>query len=434
MTGADSRLQAILDLRHHPVVRRLGEVAGAVSVHLVGGVVRDAWLGRPTRDVDVVVAGEGRRIAERLAERFPARLVLLGGEEFAAYRLVGEGFVVDVWDREEASLGDDLARRDFTVNAIALEVGEGEAGAERLVDPFGGLEDLAARSLRATTEESFASDPLRVLRLPRFLVELAGFSAEPGTVVLAARAAPELGGVATERIREELERILVSDRAPAGFSVMPEIGLWPGLFLGRPGQEGSPGGVEALLGELEALPTLRFELETLARREGLAPPRFEGTTARLAGLGDHLGGERPGAMLTRLADRGLVTRRAAARAGIVAQETTLPEGALGQRRFVHRTGELWATALVALGARLVARQDSDWGMRAQRLVRRVRDEGRWLLDTPRLVDGGEVQGILGIGPGPEVGRALEALEAAVVDGRVRDREAALSFVRGLGGS
>ncbi|MFP5286575.1 MAG: hypothetical protein ACLGI9_12610, partial [Thermoanaerobaculia bacterium] len=138
-------------LLHQPAVRALITAAEGVEVHLVGGVLRDRALGLPVHDFDAVVSGRGKEISERLAETLPARLVLLGGKEFAAYRLVGEDAVVDVWDRAGTSLYQDLARRDFTINSFAFDLRTRE-----VADPFNGLGDLGRRVLRATTGESFS--------------------------------------------------------------------------------------------------------------------------------------------------------------------------------------------------------------------------------------------------------------------------------------
>src|SRR6185295_13067928 len=169
MNPGASRFSTLLD---HPAVRVLREAARGGECLLVGGTLRDHALGRPYHDLDAVVAGGvGRGVAERVAAALPARLVLLGGKEFAAFRLVGQEVEIDLWDREEMTRQDDLARRDLTINAIALDVHAGE-----LIDPFGGLVDLDRRVLRAVTGDSFRGDPLRVLRLPRLSVQLSGFT------------------------------------------------------------------------------------------------------------------------------------------------------------------------------------------------------------------------------------------------------------------
>ena len=126
-------------------VAGLFAAAAGVPLHLVGGAVRDAGLGRPVHDLDVVVAASGAAIAARFAAATGARLVALGGDRFGALRLVAGDDHVDLWDLQGGELLPDLWRRDFTVNAIALGVPGGA-----VVDPTGGQEDLLGRRLRAT--------------------------------------------------------------------------------------------------------------------------------------------------------------------------------------------------------------------------------------------------------------------------------------------
>lgn len=214
-------------LLHHEAVRALGEVAAelGVEIHLVGGILRDRFLGLPSRDLDAVVGGEGETIAARLAERLGARLVRLGGKDFGAYRLIARGeeaapWVLDLWDREGTTLAADLARRDFTVDSIALAVGtDGSAAPGELVDPHGGVADLRHRVLRATTAESFRGDPLRVLRLPRLLVQLPGFTIESATLELARASAADLVEVASERVRSELGILFSHPDAARGTAI-----------------------------------------------------------------------------------------------------------------------------------------------------------------------------------------------------------------------
>jgi len=234
-------------LPREPPVERLAAACGETECHLVGGVLRDRVLGLPTQDYDAVVAGRGRQIAERLAVALPGRLVQLGpgGQDFAAFRLLVGGAgepIVDLWDRSPASLHEDLARRDFTVNSIALPVRGGA-----LVDPCGGLADLAARLLRATTDAAFACDVRRVLRLARLIAQLPGFTAEPGTVALARQAVPDLLAlarraaatpglreVAADRVRVELELLFRGRQADRGVALLAEVGLDPALWTDPP--------------------------------------------------------------------------------------------------------------------------------------------------------------------------------------------------------
>jgi poly(A) polymerase len=405
-------------LLRHRAVRALVAACGETECHLVGGVLRDRALGLPSQDLDAVVAGRGREIAEVLAAELPARLVLLGGKEFAAYRLVGRGLTLDLWDREGTPLHDDLARRDFTVNAFALEPRTGT-----VVDPFGGLADLRRRVLRATTAESFAGDPLRVLRLPRLLLRLPGFAADPQTLLLARRSSSGLADVAAERVRDELSLLFAHPEAHRGLGLLVALDVYPGLWLGRPGEPGRPAGAVA---ELEVLPERARELRQID--PGFADA-VDARAARWAATFAHLpagGGSGPLDFLARFRGAGYLTRAAAADVGLLLTFTEMPEDEIGRRRFLHRAGRLWPTAACSLGAR--AEDVARWRAALRPLVELARREGAAILDPPRLLSGEEVQELLGIPPGPEVGKALAAVREAQVEGRVRTRAAAVELV------
>jgi tRNA nucleotidyltransferase (CCA-adding enzyme) len=392
-----------------------------VECHLVGGVLRDRALGLPIHDVDAVVAGHGREIAERLAAALPARLVLLGGKEFAAYRLVAGELTVDLWDRETLSLHDDLARRDFTLNAFAFD-----PRSEEVIDPFGGIADLERRLLRATTPASFAGDPLRVLRLPRLLLRLPGFAADPETLLLARRSTPGLAGVAAERVRDELAMLFAHPEIHRGLALLMALDVYPGLWLARPGEPGQPSGA---LAELEALPERVRELRQLdtGAADGVDAP-----AARLAATFVHLPQNGHGALqrLERFRDAGYLTRQEAAKVALVLGWEELPASDLGRRRFLHRAGPLWATVAASLGARATGTAALEpWRATLRPLVDLARSEGKALFDPPRLLTGGEVQELLGVPPGPHVGRALTAVRQAQVDGKIRTREEAVELLR-----
>jgi tRNA nucleotidyltransferase/poly(A) polymerase len=408
-------------------VRALLEACGPAECHLVGGILRDRALGLASHDVDAVVAGGGPEIAARLAAALPARLVFLGGKEFAAYRLVGEEVTVDLWDREETTLHQDLARRDFTVNAFALDARSGE-----LSDPFGGVPDLERRLLRATTPESFTGDPLRVLRLPRLLLRLPGFAADPETLTLARASAPGLARMAAERVRDELAMLFAHPEAHRGLALLVALGVYPGLWLGRPGEPGRPGGAIA---ELEALPERVREMREV---DTAAADAVDGPAARLAASFAHLpalDGRGPLRHLESFRDAGFLTRQDAAKIALLLDWEELPASGLGQRRFLHRAGPLWATAVASLGARSPGRASLErWRSMLPSLLDLARREGEALFDPPRLLTGGEVQALLGVPPGPEVGRALAAVRQAQVDGKVRTREEAVELLRKAGGT
>ncbi len=396
-------------LLHHPAVRTLASVAEGTECHLVGGILRDRALGLPSKDIDAVVCGRGREIADALAAALPARFVLLGGKEFAAYRLVAKEVDLDLWDRAGMSLYEDLARRDFTLNSVALDIRTGE-----VTDPFDGLGDLERRLLRATTPESFTGDPLRVLRLPRMLLRLPGFAADPDTLVLARRSSARIVDVAAERVRDELSFLFDHPDAHRGLALLVALDLYPGLWLGTPGEPGRPGGA---IGELEALPARILEVRKLDPEVSI-----DAKTARWAAAFAHL----PADSLEKFRDASYIIRGEAAKVALLLSFEGLSEDELGRRRFLHRAGPLWATVAVSLGARS---EDPDrWRSALRPLVDLARREGEILFDPPRLLTGGEVQELLGIPAGPKVGEALSAVRQAQVDGRVRTREEALALL------
>lgn len=429
-------------LLHHPAVRALSDAARAegVEAHLVGGILRDRFLALPSRDVDAMVSDRGRAVAERLGEALSARVIHLGGKEFGAYRLVvrarptgGEGdtepYELDLWDREGTTVDEDLARRDFTINAIALSAPRGE-----LLDPFDGFQDLRRRVLRATTPGSFSGDPLRVLRLARLFVQLPGFSADPPTLELARAAAPALADVASERVREEMALLFSKPDPERALSLLETLDLYPGLWLGKPGEpvrgaRGERASAAAVCGELAALAPRALHLRQLAG--GTLPFPVRHSLARLAVTFAHLPdlarGADPETALERLARVGYLTRRDAEDVRTLLPWNRLPARDAERRRFLHATGELWTTAACFAAVR----EEMGWAERAAELVRLEQAEGEVIRNPPQLLDGREIGRLLGVEPGPEIGKAVEALRRAQVDGRVTSREGAEALVRRL---
>jgi putative nucleotidyltransferase with HDIG domain len=191
---------------------------------LVGGLVRDSALGRSTgEDVDIVIDGDPAQAARALAGQArrkgcPAASFALS-QEFGGWRVVARdhSWQIDVEPLRGGSLEADLLLRDFTVNAIAQPISGGS-----MIDPLGGVQDLAAGRLRAAGPAAFEDDPLRVLRLARIAVELE-LEPEPSTLRLARAGAPNLRHVAAERVCAELCRILDAPAAVYGLGLLSEV-------------------------------------------------------------------------------------------------------------------------------------------------------------------------------------------------------------------
>jgi len=202
------------------VLDELRPLIGDGEAHFVGGCVRDVRLGRPLVDVDVVVPGDPAPAARRLARA-------TGGSPFAlsethgAWRVVLDGRTIDVTARRGGDIVADLGERDFTVNAMAIPV---NGAGEDVVDPFGGLSDLADGRLRLVSDRVFTDDPLRLLRLARIAHEL-GFEVDPDAERLARRDAHLADRAAGERIYAEMRRLLAPEHPDAAVRLLDGLGV-----------------------------------------------------------------------------------------------------------------------------------------------------------------------------------------------------------------
>jgi tRNA nucleotidyltransferase/poly(A) polymerase len=188
------------------------EVLAGKDAWVVGGAVRDELLGRELVDLDIVVR-DPKRAARAYARRSGGAPFPLS-ERHGAWRVALDGGRTVDFTPLPGSVEDDLATRDFTINAIARPLAGGDA-----VDPFGGQEDLAARRLRAVRESVFADDPLRLLRAVRLEDELDVRLDEP-TEALVREQAALVASPAGERILAELRRL-----SPGGYRRLDELGL-----------------------------------------------------------------------------------------------------------------------------------------------------------------------------------------------------------------
>ncbi len=199
-----------------PISRVLAFIAArGAPAWLVGGYVRDQLLGRANHDLDVIVPEGGIRLARAIAAAFDGAFFVLDHDRDVGRAIlrdeVGNELDVDVARLRSPELLDDLSLRDFTVNAIAVQV-TGTSEVPVTYDPFDGRGDLAKRLIRAVTEGTFHDDPLRMLRGVRQAIEL-GFRIEDATYNLIRRDAPLLPAVSAERVRDELLRIIAAPGA-----------------------------------------------------------------------------------------------------------------------------------------------------------------------------------------------------------------------------
>lgn len=407
---------------------------------LVGGAVRDALLGRlaPQPDLDLVVPGDAVALARELARQLGGAVVVLDGERSIA-RLVLQGWTIDLARRMGANLQQDLLRRDYTANAIALQLtatGEGPEHPEGalvdsnsggalldrsggllepsgdLLDPSGGLEDLAAGRLRAISEANLLDDPLRLLRGVRLAWEL-DFELEPTSLGWICQHGARLGQVAGERVLAELERLAVAPRGGLGLAQVVDTGLlasWGGelSLAGAPaiGVEPASGAEPAMQPAILHQNLAKLQLEAAAER-GLseAETAWALPLARLASLLD-------GQSLARLkSSRRLQLscqrlRHWWRRLGAVGGD---PDGLPEEERLsLQRQLEADLPALALL-------LEAEW---ARTALARWRDPADPLFHPRAPIDGATLQAQLALEPGPRLGQLLEHLTRERAFGRL----------------
>ena len=475
---------AVFTLQHlappaRAVLRAVHAAAGrSRSPVLVGGAVRDARLAAGRRaapaDLDVAVESGALDLAARVAERLGGAFVPLDPGRGAA-RVLAHGMCLDVTDWRAPTLEEDLAARDFTVNALAVPVRELlSRGRARIVDPTGGLADLRAGRLRVHDPRALAEDPLRTLRGVRLEAAL-GLRLTAGTARAIRSAAPGLAGIAAERVRDELLAMLALPRAARALRRLDAFGLLgvivPEVEAMRDSTQPAPHRFPVLEHSLRAV----AGADTLLEHLGDLRPFGDELAAHVA---DELGGGVRRSQVLKLAallhdvskpeTRRLIDGRirffehdvlGAARARGIAERLRLPARARGvlEKLVRHhlRPGHLAASGGVTPRARyrfyrdlgedtrdllLLALVDGAavTGVSPRAVWRRatvVRDLLHGWEEMPRagaaappLVRGEDVMARFAIPPGPEVGRLLERAREAQSLGLVTTREEALAYL------
>jgi len=224
---------------------RIGAIADetGAEAHVVGGYVRDKMLGRPGKDLDIVVVGDGIEFARTVAAKLGGRQVVVY-EKFGTAMMQFEDRKVEfVSAREEsyepasrkpsvrkATLESDLSRRDFTINAMAVGINEKHRG--ELADPFDGVSDLAKKAIRTplAPDRTFDDDPLRMMRAIRFASQLRFIIREDAMEAIR-RKAERIVIVSAERVTDEFLKILGSGKPSVGLKLLHDTGLAKFVFL-----------------------------------------------------------------------------------------------------------------------------------------------------------------------------------------------------------
>ncbi|HEX6687094.1 MAG TPA: HDIG domain-containing protein [Solirubrobacterales bacterium] len=449
------------------------------DVWIAGGAVRDAVLGREVTDLDLAVGGDPGRVAKEIARVGDGHVFELSAE-FATWRAVARdrSWQVDVTALRGETIEADLAARDFTLGAVAMPLGGGEA-----IDPHGGIDDLERRLLRVVGEDSFRADPLRLLRAARLAADL-GLEIDPGTAALARSQASLVERTAGERQLAELRRLIGGPDPLRGMALLDDLGLTAAVIPELAGLRGVEQGPNHhldvhghTLAVLEQTLAVESDLERFAGEraaqtqalleEPLADEMSRGTALRFGALLHDIGkpatrGERDGyvtfighdsvgaeivaTICRRLRASGRLSRHLQAltlhhlRLGFLVHEAPLPPRRVHD--YLRATQPVAAdVTLLTVADRLSARGSGPFATEeaikahlslARQMLAAALD---WHRDGPPepLLRGDELAAELGIVPGPELGDVLAELEAAQYAGEVKSREEAIERARRLRG-
>ncbi len=368
---------------------------------LVGGIVRDLLLGAGGLDLDVMVEGDAREAARGLAaarggtvkthDRFLTATVSVGAVriDFATARKERYARPGALPTVRPADLDADLARRDFTVNAMAASLDPKRFG--DVIDPHGGRTDLDAGLIRVLHERSFIDDGTRILRACRYAARF-GFALEDGTERLAMEATGRLRAISGSRIRHEIERTLEEAAPGAAFDLAERLGalaaMHPGFRLGH------------------------------ATARALDKAAGDGGTLGFAILGAALSEETAAALAKRLAAPVLIRRAMTDASRLAARLDALAAPAL-------KDSEVYAAlSPYVREAVLACRFTAGDGIMAER----IDDFTGRLADVRPVLSGDDVVA-LGVEPGPRVGQLLAELLRARLDGEVETKQDDIEAVR-----
>jgi len=465
-----------------------------VQSYVVGGFIRDALLKRGTADIDIAVAADALEIAPKVATALGGKYVLLD-----KVNRIGRVILVSTeatptshhWELDfstlKGSIEQDLAQRDFTIDAMAIELSQLGNGYTdiQIIDPFNGRDDLHQGIIRAVTQTAFGADAARLLRAVRLAYEL-GFSIHSETEALIKRHSHLIASVAGERVREELLRLLAIPRAES-LPYLDRVGLLTGMvpemaqekevkqpkehfwnvfahslktvvaasFLLRQG-DWEYAGEEALTAvpwsaelnehfnlEVSSGSTRRLMLKLAALLHDIAKPQTKAidATGRIRFLGHAKEGAATSArILKRLRFSAKEIKLVETMVEHHLRPTQMSQSGLPSQRAIYRyfrdTGDAGIDILfLSLADHLATRgphlKVDQWREHTQLvgyvLTKRFEEES--LITPPKLISGHDLINIFGLSPGPRIRQLLEVVHEAQASGELNTREETLSYIR-----
>ncbi len=457
-----------------------------IPAYIVGGFIRDTLLGRPTADIDIAIDGDALEIAADIANALNAKFFSLDDINLIGRVILPDGKWQVDFSTFNRDIHQDLARRDFTIDAMAIELGI-DFNFKNIIDPFNGQDDLKHRLIRVVDDNTFQSDAVRLLRAVRLSAEL-NFRIENATEKLISQESTLITKVAGERVREELLRLLNIKGAGERLFYLDKLGLLTALVPELAASKGveqplehawdvfdhslqTVASVEAVLREspweyadkaiLSMVPwseqlkshfdreissgsTGRSILKLAALFHDIAKPQtktIEAERTRFLGHAD-IGAATAAVIMERLRFSNREIELVELLVKYHLRPTQMSHSGMPTDRAIYRyfrdTGEsgidlLYLCLADHLAARASALDIAEWREHCRMtdyvLTKHFTEEK--LSAPPKILDGHDIIKIFQLEPGPKVGELLEALKEAQAAGEIATREQAVQYIRDL---
>lgn len=392
------------------LLRGVWEGLGTPECLVTGGYVRDRLLRRCTVDLDLVLPGNletARGPARRLAARLDGNAHILGRDDKRVWRIETSGLKVELWPLGDLDLEADINRRDFSVNALMWRLPDGP-----IIDQVGGIEDLKSGSLRAIKKKNLQADPVRLVRAARFLAQFPEFKLDGRSAGWIRSLASKVRRAPPERLGQELLKLVGLSGRPRGLRALLDLGILERTAPRRTDFDGA-----WITANLDAMSRLRPNAHPL--RAALAGAGEEAAMAILL----RAWGSPDGEDVAHFAWPRTFRLHAARSAGMLEEFLAAVDGPAAHRRaLIHRAGTAFPAA-IALSAAVEPNHKWD------RWWRQWRNHGADLVDPVPFLTGKEIASLLGLDPGPGLGRAVDALIDAQVRGEVRAKGGAVRWLQ-----
>ena len=457
---------------------------------IVGGFIRDTLLGHATDDIDIAVDADALEVASQAAAAFDGKFVPLDDINLVGRVILPVGKLQIDFSALQGDIRQDLARRDFTIDAMAIKIGEDIATSfktKNLIDPFNGHPDLRRRLIKAVSDTIFQDDAVRLLRAVRLAAEL-GFNIDNATEKLISRDSSLIAGVAGERVREDLLRLLTLPGAGRRLFYLDKLGLLtaliPELALLKGVEQPKEHAWDVFNHSIQTVTAVEFllrestleyadeEVLSLAPWSEILDKHFNreissGSTAKsilkLAALSHDItkpqtksisegrmrflghpetGATTAASIMERLRFSNREIQLVALLVKYHLRPTQMSNEGMPTNRAIYRyfrdTGEAGIDLLyLCLGDHLAARAASldirEWRehcrMTEYVLAKHFTEEN--LSPPPKILDGHEIMKIFNLDPGPRIGKLLEELREAQAAGEISTREQAVAYARHL---